>query len=173
VPRNGNPDKAAKRGRVVIVVVEAKLTNQANRRTLKHRVENLAVDMVERQRFEPAAHESIPEPIIVEPFQAKRTGFAARVAIAGAVEQNVHRPQPLLAILLQQFLLARLQFAPLRRRARPILQGDLHLDELAARIALLVQQIAIGHVRGEIVWVLAQRRLQHLSQSARHDGALC
>jgi hypothetical protein len=56
--------------------------------------------------------------------------------------------QPLALVRRQQFLLALLQSLSFGGGAPRVFQGELHLDKLAAGIALLRQVIGVSHVRG-------------------------
>jgi hypothetical protein len=74
---------------------------------------------------------------------------------------------------LEQFRLALLELAAAGGWRFVILERQLDLDELAARIALLGQVIGVGHVRGQVVGVGVEGGLQSVAElKAAHDGLL-
>src|SRR5262249_39601745 len=60
----------------------------------------------------------------------------------------------------EQVLLARLQLLTALVGRGHALQGELDLDELAARVALLDEVVGVGCVAGEVVWVLGDGGFQ-------------
>ena len=60
----------------------------------------------------------------------------------------------------QKLLFALLEFLALLRRSRFLLQGKLHLNELAARIAFFNQAVCVNAMQVQIVAVFNQRRFQ-------------
>jgi hypothetical protein len=62
----------------------------------------------------------------------------------------------------QQLLLALLQPLALLGRPRLVFQGELYLDEFAARVALLGQPVGVGHVRRQVVRAGEEGALQRL-----------
>ena len=61
-------------------------------------------------------------------------------------EEAADVAQPLAGVLLEQLALALLQARALLRGTSGVFQRQLHLDELAARVALLAQIIRVRHV---------------------------
>jgi hypothetical protein len=104
---------------------------------------------------------------VVEPLEAQRLQPAADEAVRPGLVGLQHRrqlAQPGCAMPRQQLGLALRQTGSLRPRQRPVLQGELHLDELASRVALLGEVVRVGRVRGAVVGVLDQRLLERLAQ---------
>src|SRR5262249_8371464 len=72
----------------------------------------------------------------------------------------------------QEHLLAVLQLAALLVGTAGVFQRQLHLDELAARVALLGQQVGVGRAGGAVVWVVEDSLFQGGAQAAAHGWLL-